>query len=1017
MRLSLKARLALSVFSTSLIMGGFNLAKCSNDELNEHNKRGRPDGPEEPLLSESHVKRDKAERPQPEQPAPLEGNTKKRGSEGSEESEPKHPLAPASLKRVKAAPLMTAQMVSEFMFDRREVKVFYGSGEKWGEAKLEECPQENRSKLEVAITDYPVAKLEKLATLLNVGRFSHLPSFIELLGLFKDLTPERFELTFKWINSIINDSSIEFYDDHILQEVNFILECPDSEFQTLKDWCAELGVLDLLAVGGNDTLEFLNIAKASPDYTLKRIAAWNRKAKAFNRCLSVENVNKILKEIEYNSDFGLSCLTEIFAYLPAETYVEGARTLESIHDHQEMALIIEHLPGTHPHQLRAILSGLKSIKNITGFALKEKAENEFHPELYLYELTRYLSDERFENEKLNLILEQIRDYDLLQKVTKNSFRELYEYFSELDKIRHFSDKRARNCLKTMKENKILEMCKTLSDVAKIMLLSLSDENSPLELTISILRALGLCEEISNIEQLCEKITFSNKLTYNGRSLKLLKAILWGTNVGMKSITDKWIFWLNSTIDPTDKDFLKAVIEIRNAGKLDRAYVETCLENLKELNPEAASSILEQKPVKSHMLLRIVAHAYYITDPILVDFLQAQIADPQQRHRCLHIVAALLGQDHQLSQELLTLGLGYENQHNPDGFLAIHKQMMQKRNEVTVHPDSSNTPGCRHNFEWIQKPRFSRPIHMPVTAWNELFLQAKAMDQTALQECLVNLTPEKLWELENDEKLTKLLDPVDSTEPKPSISGYSQMFRAVLKNIQSTNNIETFIQLLVNIRTCESGQSNGITHSYMHICESRTLDQDNLGKDAFKANFLHFISEELLRLRETCISDVVYAVTGDYDPEDKNFVARDPHDIRFVRGIIGHEIGLFFANEHPTVDFDGHIVRKNLRAKNKQELLNLFYEHFTVEKVIKTIQDGIEYHKKAADQSENKDDSVEKHITEKIVRNILEEDVFLDEFFIKYDPELVKTNAEGKPAVLTPKAIILMLIKLGFLRQA
>jgi hypothetical protein len=60
---------------------------------------------------------------------------------------------------------------------------------------------------------------------------------------------------------------------------------------------------------------------------------------------------------------------------------------------------------------------------------------------------------------------------------------------------------------------------------------------------------------------------------------------------------------------------------------------------------------------------------------------------------------------------------------------------------------------------------------------------------------------------------------------------------------------------------------------------------------------------------------------------------DPHDLYYVRGIIGREVGLMFEGEMPTVDLNANGVYGDLRQMSKQQLLDRFHQYYTVEEVI------------------------------------------------------------------------------------
>ncbi|WP_139016871.1 hypothetical protein [Candidatus Odyssella thessalonicensis] len=231
----------------------------------------------------------------------------------------------------------------------------------------------------------------------------------------------------------------------------------------------------------------------------------------------------------------------------------------------------------------------------------------------------------------------------------------------------------------------------------------------------------------------------------------------------------------------------------------------------------------------------------------------------------------------------------------------------------------------------------------------------------------------------------------------------------MKRIQTLHQIDpiaamaSFSQLLVNITTCPTGKLNGITHTYLLMNKDTILDEGELGSTAFTQAITYHFNEELRRFREGTLSAMIRSIVK------KSYV--DPHDIQYVRGIIGGEVGLLFAGEVPRIDINGNAVHSALRQMSKQALLELFYQYYTVEEVIEL------FHTKLNNGSFKIEDSRSgKNLTIWIINEYLRDSVY-DVESSRYIPKYVIVDENGKPVGLTPTAAKDLLLQIGFLTAA
>ncbi|MBX9804638.1 MAG: hypothetical protein K2Y18_02665 [Alphaproteobacteria bacterium] len=358
---------------------------------------------------------------------------------------------------------------------------------------------------------------------------------------------------------------------------------------------------------------------------------------------------------------------------------------------------------------------------------------------------------------------------------------------------------------------------------------------------------------------------------------------------------------------------------------------------------------------------------------------------------IEVLIRVLGETHPVTQNLIELAIGYDNQRNPNSPFAVYCEMRKKSSDEVEHRQLQLTTGLSLRLNSIKEPRPAISIHMPSNVWKRLFEQFEKIDPSTYTELLGDISLETILKLKNHHDIVRLLDPKDSLKVNKKISSHSHMLREVLKKAQEDfrldhENIGSFVQLLVNITTCQTGKLNGITHSYIYMNQGRALDESVLGAEGFKQEIVSFFKEELRRFREATLAAIVRNITR--RPQ------ADPHDLYYVRGIIGHETGLFFENETPTVDIYAWGVSGKLRGKTKQQLLDLFYQYYKVEDVVDRVHSMLN------------NGSIS-------ISNEYLRDEAMDETLSAWDPELVVLDGQQKPLGLTPKAAQRLLEILGF----
>ncbi|WP_175282114.1 hypothetical protein [Candidatus Odyssella thessalonicensis] len=91
-------------------------------------------------------------------------------------------------------------------------------------------------------------------------------------------------------------------------------------------------------------------------------------------------------------------------------------------------------------------------------------------------------------------------------------------------------------------------------------------------------------------------------------------------------------------------------------------------------------------------------------------LERCIESPKTRLRTLELIDYIHGEESELAQEYLLLAAGYDNSHDPNGFLAVYREMMEKREQQARPPLRTQTPGIVLNLARVQEPRAAAPIY-------------------------------------------------------------------------------------------------------------------------------------------------------------------------------------------------------------------------------------------------------------------------------------------------------------------
>lgn len=380
--------------------------------------------------------------------------------------------------------------------------------------------------------------------------------------------------------------------------------------------------------------------------------------------------------------------------------------------------------------------------------------------------------------------------------------------------------------------------------------------------------------------------------------------------------------------------------------------------------------------------------------------------PDERESILGCSIDFLGEQDPLTQYFLHLALEYEDAQNLNGSLAVYKEMLAKSKDIVRMQATSEKSNITLNDAFIKESRPSQPIHVPFDVWQRLFSGFKAVkEQEVFHDIYAGLEGD-LDALEEASFIQDLLDPQGSLFfPKKSrVSSHSMMLREILHQTDTLFKTDpkaamlNFSQLLVNITTCSTGKLNGIMHFYVYMNQGKVLNESVLSSEGLMQKIIHHFKEKTRRFRELIIARVVRSLTGE----------SEPHDIYYVRGVIGHEVGLFFKDETPEFDLYARTVLSKLREKSKQQLLDLFYKLYTVDAVIDHFH--IYFNHGALEAT---GDKARQNLVLPVITEFLREEAY-DVYNDRYIPEFVELDAQGIPVGITKKAAETLLLQMGFL---
>ncbi|MFN9000470.1 MAG: hypothetical protein ACK5VW_00170, partial [Holosporales bacterium] len=176
------------------------------------------------------------------------------------------------------------------------------------------------------------------------------------------------------------------------------------------------------------------------------------------------------------------------------------------------------------------------------------------------------------------------------------------------------------------------------------------------------------------------------------------------------------------------------------------------------------------------------------------------------------------------------------------------------------------------------------------------------------------------------KLRSIVAYLESLDNEPTF-GYAH---------QLTPREERFIRILSVIQACSYGKTGGIENVYNLLEDNFKFNQNHAGAQADRA-VSGFVQQVIARQIESMFSGCNALTKELADLPDEKEVEQAVHFGLYLKNMIAHEVGL----PHKLVlDQYSKLLPQSLIDHSKQHLIEAYYQHFTPEGVVRSVQAGI-----------------------------------------------------------------------------
>jgi hypothetical protein len=343
----------------------------------------------------------------------------------------------------------------------------------------------------------------------------------------------------------------------------------------------------------------------------------------------------------------------------------------------------------------------------------------------------------------------------------------------------------------------------------------------------------------------------------------------------------------------------------------------------------------------------------------------EIGNEEDIEDVAYLIVNIFGGEHPWSQEVIELTAKRQNRNHPNSAFSIHKQLKKKVKQPVNHhlPNSQLDDGrsVAFNLQSLQKPRSFAFIPMKhkefISLVEQLIDEAEKHQEEfkLLAEPSLAAAPKSAIDIAKKSFFRFLLDEDEGIKETKKVSLISQKLRQILATAKSLPSYDLgekeasssqelsprsqlILSLLNNVLTCPTGKDDGIDQTYRLLTHRRGTSEDQMGQERLTDDMKEFFMEEMRCIREGLLDGsgpVVHSLLK--LPMDSK-IEEPPHQEKYIRNLLGHEVGLFLDDEDISFDPNGGAALKSLRDYSKQEALDMLYTYHTPQKVIRYFHD-------------------------------------------------------------------------------
>ncbi|MBL8677263.1 MAG: hypothetical protein JNJ47_07615, partial [Alphaproteobacteria bacterium] len=197
-----------------------------------------------------------------------------------------------------------------------------------------------------------------------------------------------------------------------------------------------------------------------------------------------------------------------------------------------------------------------------------------------------------------------------------------------------------------------------------------------------------------------------------------------------------------------------------------------------------------------------------------------------------------------------------------------------------------------------------------------------------------------------------------------------------------------LQLLVNVRTCPTGEEDGVDVTYRLISDQRGASEEAMTIERRQEKSRETIMEELRKMRESLLNGEG-PVVKHFIKDRKN--EEPPHQAKYLRNLLLGQIGTGFEGEKLSFDLGGGAADEDLRKAPLQEVLDVFHSLYTPEKAIENFLEAFN----------------SRRLPGTFMTSVIGEDTLSKNYDLYYDMDEDKWK---------PHAIVDLLLHLGILEE-